>query len=156
MASRLNLLIIPALPRETGFGVFKVEDKLSNEYEFGDSADEAVGAIVRRFADKVSDDGCVIIDGIAVDSPGTDWFDIDNANYVGDGDNGCYYATREHRPGHWYCTVIVDSETGSFVDTLVENAGPFRCVEDAELAGRNAGYDWCSDNEISWEGLYGE
>ncbi|MCP1674400.1 hypothetical protein J2T57_001502 [Natronocella acetinitrilica] len=87
-------------------------------------------------------------------------FDPDCASYLGSGDDGVYYQveelTQEEIDAHdesdfalgWYVTVVVDSDTGAFVDTLVADAGPFPSREEALRHGRGIARDWCADNDI--------
>lgn len=77
-------------------------------------------------------------------------FSVDNAVYVGDGTDGVYYQTGQG-PDGWYVTVVVDSETGSFVDTLIEDDGPYASEADAEQSGVNAAREWCHDNGVEYK-----
>lgn len=77
-------------------------------------------------------------------------YDVDEATYVGDGADGCYYQTGKGVDG-WYVTVVVDSETGSFVDTLRKDEGPFPSDEEAASAGRGIAVEWCIDNAVKFE-----
>jgi hypothetical protein len=74
--------------------------------------------------------------------------DVDEATYVGDSDDGCYYDAAQDRDGKWYTTVLVDSDTGSFVSTLVQDDGPFDTHEEAMAAGRCWAENWCVDNGV--------
>ncbi|UCC74004.1 MAG: hypothetical protein JSV86_05455 [Gemmatimonadota bacterium] len=76
-------------------------------------------------------------------------WDIDEATYVGDGADGVYYLVDEG-PDGWYVTVVVDSETGGFVDTLYEDDGPHPSAAEADRAGRDAAIEWCTWNEVDW------
>lgn len=76
-------------------------------------------------------------------------FDVDDAEYVGDGEDGCYYQTAEG-PNGWYVTVVVDSNTGSFVDNLITDDGPYRSDEEAGQAGKYLSRDWCNMNEVDF------
>lgn len=78
-------------------------------------------------------------------------WDIDEASYLGDEDNGCYWQTGQGKDGKWYVTVVVDA--AHFVDTIYSDNGPFETEADADQAGKNAASDWCMDNEISMEEL---
>lgn len=80
--------------------------------------------------------------------PIVDW-DIDEAHYLGDGADGCYWLTAEGPDGKWYVTVVVDSDTGHFVDNMCTDMGPFDVEADADAFGRNAAADWCMTNEVS-------
>jgi hypothetical protein len=82
-------------------------------------------------------------------------FDVDQAEWVGDEQDGCYVyveevASGEHKPG-WYTTVVVDSETGSFVDNLCSDQGPFETRDEALESGMCVACDWCLTNAVSWE-----
>lgn len=78
-------------------------------------------------------------------------FSADDATYVSDGTDGCYYQVAEGADGEWYVTVVVDSDTGGFVDTIYRDGGPYRTREDAEARGRSIASEWCIDNQISFE-----
>lgn len=80
-------------------------------------------------------------------------WNVDEARWVGDSEDGCYYLAGQH-PKHngWYVTVVVDSETGSFVDDLVVDDGPYPTESEAWQAGLNMGINWCLDNGVSFNG----
>lgn len=76
-------------------------------------------------------------------------FSADLADYEGDDYDGCYYQTGSD--GHWwYVTVVVDCDSGGFVEDLVTDHGPFLTQEEAELAGRDVAVGWCLDNHVTW------
>lgn len=77
-------------------------------------------------------------------------FSVDGAEYVGDGDDGCYYQVAEG-PGGWYFTVVVDSDTGSFVDTIAKDDGPYATHKAAWETGRGLAIEWCLTNHISYD-----
>src|SRR5512147_909945 len=77
-------------------------------------------------------------------------FSVDEATYVGDENDGCYYQVAEG-PDGWYVTVVVDCDTASFVDTLVKDDGPCPTKKHAEETGRNTAVDWCVTNGVSFE-----
>jgi len=52
-------------------------------------------------------------------------FSADDAIYIGSGDDGCYYQVGRGYDGKYYVTVVVDSETGSFVQDIETDSGPF-------------------------------
>lgn len=74
--------------------------------------------------------------------------DVDSAVYVGDGDDGVYVAAAEH-DGKWYTSSLVDSDTGSFVDSLVVDDGPYDSEDEALEAGVGGALDWCMENEVN-------
>ena len=78
-----------------------------------------------------------------------DW-DVDAATYVGDGTDGVYFQIQAC-PDGWYMTAVVDSDTGSFVDTVVSDDGPYATAEEATQAGRSFAENWCADNQVSTE-----
>ena len=80
---------------------------------------------------------------------------FDCAEYVGDGRDGvyvqaAYYGETEHEKG-WYVSCVVDSDTGSFVDGLVSDDGPWPTETGAMDAGRGAAKDWCIENSVNYE-----
>lgn len=77
-------------------------------------------------------------------------FKADDAEYIGDERDGVYYQVAEG-PGGWYLTVVVDSDTGSFVDTITKDDGPYSSEGEALEAGRGAAMDWCADNDVEME-----
>ena len=76
--------------------------------------------------------------------------DVDVATYVGDGKDGVYVQAAEGKDG-WYVSTLVDSETGSFVDALVTDDGPYPSEGEAMVAGTNGAKDWCLDNDVRWD-----
>ena len=74
----------------------------------------------------------------------------DPAAYVGDEDDGVYVGVGEG-PDGWYASTVVDSNTGSFVDSLVTDDGPYETREKALEAGKSQAVEWCLDNQVSWE-----
>lgn len=86
-------------------------------------------------------------------------FNPDEAEWIGDERDGCYVQT-QHVDGSseasgdidegWYVTVVVDSETGSFVEDLHTDAGPFKTKDEAEEYGVSMATDWCLTNNVSW------
>jgi hypothetical protein len=81
--------------------------------------------------------------------------DVDEATYLGDGDDGCYYDAAQGPDGKWYASVLVDCETAGFVDTIVSDDGPHDTYEAAMAAGGVWASDWCTDNRVvlsdDWE-----
>ena len=76
-------------------------------------------------------------------------FNADQAEWIGDHQDGCYVQAEMWR-GKWYCTIVVDSETGSFVDDLHTDAGPFDSEEEAMDYGVGLAIMWCADNRVSY------
>ena len=69
-------------------------------------------------------------------------YSADEADYIGDGEDGCYYQVAESYTG-WFVTVVVDCGTSSFVEDLTTDDGPYMTKKEAEDAGRGAALDWC-------------
>ena len=75
-------------------------------------------------------------------------FDIDEAqHYFGDEDDGCYVYAAQYR-GKWHVDVVVDCNTSSFTDTLLNGDGPYENEQDAVSAGEGVARQWCFDNEV--------
>lgn len=77
-------------------------------------------------------------------------FNVDDAIYVGDEEDGVYYQV-EQGPRGWYVTTVVDSNTGGFVDTLEDTAGPFATQAEAMLHGRDVAVGWGFDNQVEFD-----
>ena len=61
--------------------------------------------------------------------------DFDTAFYVGNGEDGVYYAASKGRKG-WYCSTVVDVNSGAnFCDSLVTDDGPYKSEAEALQAG---------------------
>lgn len=67
---------------------------------------------------------------------------------VGDGFDNVYVGVGEG-PDGWYVSAVVDSDTGSFVDSLVTDDGPYTTQAEALEAGKNAGREWCYTNNVA-------
>lgn len=76
-------------------------------------------------------------------------FSADEAEYIGDERDGIYYQTAEG-PGGWYLTIVVDSDTGGFVDTITKDDGPHSSEAEALQAGKDVAIGWCIDNGVTW------
>lgn len=76
--------------------------------------------------------------------------DFDTANYIGDEEDGVYYDVACFH-GEWFMAAVVDCNTASFTDTLVEDDGPYATKELALEGGRNAAIEWCITNNVSWK-----
>ncbi len=77
--------------------------------------------------------------------------DFDNPDaYVGDENDGVYVGVGEG-PDGWYVSTVVDSNTGSFVDNLVMDDGPYPTEAEALEAGKNQAIEWCLDNGVEWD-----
>jgi len=76
-------------------------------------------------------------------------FDIDYALGLcsRDGADCVYWMTARGRGGY-FVTVVVDSETGSFVETMVKDDGPYSSEREADMAGLDAAAGWMSDNDV--------
>jgi hypothetical protein len=79
-------------------------------------------------------------------------FNADHAEWIGDHQDGCYIQTGQHPHlrNQWFCTIVVDSETGSFVDDLHTDAGPFDTEQEAMDYGVSLAIGWCSENRVSY------
>jgi hypothetical protein len=78
---------------------------------------------------------------------GDTWLSED---WLGDEADGCYVRVYESWGDKFMSEVIVDSETGSFVDTL-GCTGDFDTEAEARAAGRSMAFDWCVENGVSME-----
>jgi hypothetical protein len=76
--------------------------------------------------------------------------DFDEATYVGDEEDGVYIGVGEGSDG-WYVSTVVDSDTGSFVDALMMDDGPYPTEAQALEAGKGQAIEWCADNAVEWE-----
>jgi len=77
-------------------------------------------------------------------------FNVDEAHYIGDEDDGCYFQVRGFA-GVWFVTVVVDCDTGSFCENLTTDGGPYYSEDAAALAGQRAATDWCMENNVGFE-----
>lgn len=75
--------------------------------------------------------------------------DMDDSVYVGNGRDGVYYDAAKG-PDGWYTSSVVDSETGSFVDNLIVDDGPYPTAEAACWGGFNGATDWCINNTVRY------
>ena len=84
-----------------------------------------------------------------------DWDDIDDAQYIGDEQDGCYVRLGEGRDADgkaaFYVTVTVDS--AHFVADIVTADGPYATELAAREAGVGAAKDWCCENEVAYDGM---
>jgi hypothetical protein len=76
--------------------------------------------------------------------PHLDW---DDAEYVGDADNGVYYGAM-HKGKTWWALATVDSNTGGFTDSLVAEGG-YRSRRAALIAAKDAALEWCYNNDVN-------
>ena len=76
-------------------------------------------------------------------------FDLIEEQWVGDEEDGCYVRVYKGAKG-FDVEVVVDSETGSFVDTLTTMDG-FDTEAQAMEAGKFAALEWCEVNDVSVE-----
>ena len=81
--------------------------------------------------------------------PIVDW-DIDEASYRGDGNEGVYWQTGKG-PDGWYVTAVVYCE--HFVATIYKDDGPYKNQSDANRAGLNAAIVWCTDSGMAADSL---
>ena len=75
-------------------------------------------------------------------------FNVDDARYVGDEEDGCYYQVAEG-PDGWYLTVVVDCDSAGFVADYTTDDGPYDSEDEAWTAGHDAGMEWCYTNEVN-------
>jgi hypothetical protein len=80
---------------------------------------------------------------------------FDDAEYIGDENDGVYVQAAEG-PDGWYVSTVVDCNSASFTEPLVTDDGPYSSEADALAAGRNGAKDWCLDNQIQYEDEDGE
>jgi hypothetical protein len=78
-------------------------------------------------------------------------FDVDYAESLcsRDGRDCVYWQTAKGPRGH-YVTVVVDSDTGSFVDNLTVDDGPYVSEQDADEAGLSAAMEWLVENQVKY------
>lgn len=78
-------------------------------------------------------------------------FDVDYALALcsRDGEDCVYWMTARGPRGH-YLTVVVDSDTGGFVGTMVEDDGPYASEREADTAGLDAAGTWMFDNDVKY------
>ena len=77
-------------------------------------------------------------------------FDVDDATYIGDEDDGVYFQVAQGDDGKWYMTAVVDCNTAHFTDDLVVDDGPYDSEDAAIMGGKNAAIGWCADNDVEW------
>jgi hypothetical protein len=77
-------------------------------------------------------------------------FDVDEATYIGDEEDGVYYQVGSGEGG-WYMTAVVDCDSAGFVDNLVVDDGPYISETEALRAGKSCAIDWCLSNDISYQ-----
>ena len=87
-------------------------------------------------------------------------FNADEAEWIGDEDDGCYVQVAEQTreaftagtglplPG-WYCTVVIDCDTASFVQDLYTDEGPFETKDEALEFGHCSATEWCLLNGVN-------
>ena len=75
-------------------------------------------------------------------------FSADEATYVGDQGEGCYYQVGQGLDLKYYVTVVVDSERGAFVQDLEADTGPYDKDDQAATRGRVVAEGWCIDNDV--------
>lgn len=118
-----------------------------NTAEYNESADlreDVDNALASDF------DVCAVVHE---DNEGTDLecrVDVDDACYCGDENDGVYYQAFEDDDGKWWLSAIVDSDSGAFVDTLIDADGPYNSEDAAERAGRAAAEEWCGWNDVAY------
>lgn len=75
--------------------------------------------------------------------------DVDTAEYIGDSEDGVYFAVAAKGSHAWYWSALVDSDSAGFVASLVEDAGPYESQEAAHEAARDRAREWCHDNDVT-------
>ena len=74
--------------------------------------------------------------------------DFDTATYVGDENDGVYFAVAKG-PDGWYVSASVDCNSRHWTDTLITDDGPYPTESSARLAGKDCARSWCRDNDVS-------
>ena len=77
-------------------------------------------------------------------------FNVDEARYVGDDEDGCYYQAAEGEDG-WYVTIVVDCDSAGFVSDHTTDDGPYPSEDDAWEAGRSGSMDWCLEMGVAFD-----
>jgi len=80
-------------------------------------------------------------------------FDVDYAySLCGRDGRDCVYWQVAPKTGtrRYYVTVVVDSETGHFVDTMIEDDGPYDSDAEADRAGLSAALEWMVENDVRY------
>lgn len=80
--------------------------------------------------------------------------DFDHSYYYGDGEDGVYFDAFEGEDGRWWLSAVVDCNTGSFTDNLVDQDGPFNTYKEAVRAGLDHADEWCSFNDVAVESVW--
>jgi hypothetical protein len=75
--------------------------------------------------------------------PHLDW---DDAEYMGSKGDGVYYGALK-KGGTWWALATVDSDTGSFTESLVAEGG-YSSKKAAMTAAKDAAYEWCRTNRV--------
>jgi hypothetical protein len=74
--------------------------------------------------------------------------DLDEAFYLGGGEDGVYFDAEEG-PGGWYTSSVVDCNSGHFIDSLVTDDGPYGTRAEALQAALNgSAYEWLVTNHV--------
>jgi hypothetical protein len=74
--------------------------------------------------------------------------DVDEARYVGDGDDGVYYQVFEDSAGSFWWSALIGCNSGAFCEALAVGEGPYDREDCAWLDACNAGSEWCAINEV--------
>jgi hypothetical protein len=115
--------------------------------------DVALEAIRDHHAKCKVSPGCVPLP-MGVGEPRIAEVSVDEAEYVGDSHDGVYVQAAEYtgdeREHGWYVSGLVDSDTGSFVDVLFADDGPYPDQASAMEAGRSAAIEWCYANDVDY------
>jgi len=117
------------------------------------AGEEALEAIRDHHAKCKVSPGCVPLP-MGVGAPRIAEVSVDEAEYVGDSHDGVYVQAAEHTDKDhtgWYVSGLVDSDTGSFVDVLFADDGPYPDQASAMEAGRSAAIEWCYANDVDFK-----
>ena len=76
-------------------------------------------------------------------------FDKDDAEYVGDEENGVYYHVASNDGLGWYFTAVVDCE--AFVENMYVDEGPYKSKGEASEAAHNVATEWCINNSVTYD-----
>jgi hypothetical protein len=75
--------------------------------------------------------------------------DFDDAEYIGNDEDGVYFAVAKDRRGCWWMSAAVDCNSGHFTDMLVTDDGPYLTEAEAQSAGRSMARHWCENNDVN-------
>lgn len=73
--------------------------------------------------------------------------DMDEAFYLGTGQDGVYFDA-DQGPDGWYVSTVVDTDTGAYCGGMTFDDGPYATRGRALEAGLDVAYEWLVTNEI--------